>query len=156
VCVIWPNKWVNFLILHKFWKETRCFLWKVTQLEKIYTTAGRDGCDKFHVWSRWVIFFFGLFLVIPEVWSSDYKAKSSIFEIWVFWVIFMRYITLIGIDIHDIYVRLWFGTGSISWNVFIKVWFLLDPSPIIVFPCHKVTVSFTNRYWNKISKLKFG
>ena len=24
---------------------------KFTQLEKVYTTAGRDGCDKFQVWT---------------------------------------------------------------------------------------------------------
>ena len=28
----------------------RCFLEKFTQLEKIYTTAGRDGRNKFQVW----------------------------------------------------------------------------------------------------------
>ena len=35
VCVNSSNKWVNFIILRKFCKEMRCFLEKITQLEKI-------------------------------------------------------------------------------------------------------------------------
>ena len=49
LCVNFPNKWVNFIFVHKFCKETRCFLKKFTELEKFYTTAGRDGGDKFQV-----------------------------------------------------------------------------------------------------------
>ena len=33
MCVNLPNKWVNFIFLRKFCKETRCFLEKFTQLE---------------------------------------------------------------------------------------------------------------------------
>ena len=40
---------IEFHFLHKFCMETRCFLEKFTQLEKIYTTAGRNGRDKFQV-----------------------------------------------------------------------------------------------------------
>ena len=42
------------------------------------------------------------FLVISEVRSPDYKAKSAIFKIWVFWVISMYYITLCDIDMHNV------------------------------------------------------
>ena len=42
-----PNKWVIFIFLRKFCEETHCFLEKLTQLEKFYTIAGRDGLDKF-------------------------------------------------------------------------------------------------------------
>ena len=45
---------------------------------------------------------FGLLLMISEVGSPDYIAKSAIFNIWVFWVISMHYITLYVRDIHNI------------------------------------------------------
>ena len=46
MCVKLRNKWVNFIFLCKLCEETHCFLEKLTQLEKFYTTAGRDGRDK--------------------------------------------------------------------------------------------------------------
>ena len=49
MCVNLPNKLVIFIFLHKFCEEIHCFLEKFTQLEKFYTTAGRDGRDKFQV-----------------------------------------------------------------------------------------------------------
>ena len=51
MCVILPNKWVKFIFWHKFCKGMCCLLEKFTQLEKIYTTAGCDGRDKFQVCS---------------------------------------------------------------------------------------------------------
>ena len=58
---------------------------------------------------------FGLLLMISEVGSPDYIAKSAIFNIWVFWVISMHYITLfVIIDIHN--VRTFFTTLSPLWN----------------------------------------
>ena len=61
----------------------------------------------------------------------DYKAKSVIFKIWVFWVISMYFITMFVIEIHNIrclepffhsmttlkFGGFCFGTGSISWNL---------------------------------------
>ena len=49
MCVNLPNQYVNFIFLHKFGKETHCFLKKITQLEKIYMAAVRNGRDKFQV-----------------------------------------------------------------------------------------------------------
>ena len=46
--------------------------------------------------------FFWLFLVISEVGSPDYIAKSAIFKIWAFWVISMHFITLFVIEIDNI------------------------------------------------------
>ena len=45
---------------------------------------------------EWLVF--GLFLLISEVGSSDYIAKSAILKMWVFWVISMHYITLYVIE----------------------------------------------------------
>ena len=60
---------------------------------------------------------FGLFLVISEVGSQDYVAKSAILKIWVFWVMSMHYITLCVIYIHTTlkFGGFWDWTGSISW-----------------------------------------
>ena len=74
---------------------------------------------------------FFAYLVISEVGSPDYIAKSAIFKIWVFWVISMHYITLFVIDIHNIrwlypfyhsmttlkFGGFGFGTETISWNL---------------------------------------
>ena len=49
--------------------------------------------------------FFWAILVISEVGSPDYIAKSAFFKIWVFWVISMHYITLFVIDLDNI--RCW-------------------------------------------------
>ena len=41
-------KWVNLILICKFCKGTRCF-----EEKYFYTTAGRNGCDKFQVQYCW-------------------------------------------------------------------------------------------------------
>ena len=48
-CVNSPNKWVNFIFIHKFCKKTHCFLENLHNWKYFYPTAGRDGRDKFQV-----------------------------------------------------------------------------------------------------------
>ena len=76
MCVILPNKWVNFIFLHKFCKETRCFLEKFTQQE-IFLHNHRS-------WWSWQISSLGY----PWHSSSDQLYVSSemtfmfYFELW--------------------------------------------------------------------------
>ena len=59
------------------WGFTRYHLMYTTPIQKIEEIA-------------MMLLFFGLFLVISEVGSPDYTAKSAMFKIWVFWVISMH------------------------------------------------------------------
>ena len=56
------------------------------------------------------------FSVIFEVRSPAYITKSAIFKIWVFWVIFMHYITLFVIDKDNMF-RTFFTTLWPLWNL---------------------------------------
>ena len=50
MCVISPNKWVSFIILHNFARKLVVFWKKLLSGKNFYTSAGRDGRDKFQVW----------------------------------------------------------------------------------------------------------
>ena len=49
-CVNLLDKWVNFIFIRKFCKKLRCFRKNLHSWKYFYTTAGRDGRDKFQVW----------------------------------------------------------------------------------------------------------
>ena len=77
--------WVTWLwkaLKAKPWHQVNFLTWGVTRYDIIYTIPIKKIAIEWSV--------FGLFLVISEVKSPDYIAKSAIFKICVFWVISMH------------------------------------------------------------------
>ena len=78
VSVILP--WVIFILLHKFCKETRCFLGNFAQLENFYTTANRAGRDKFQVCAGNILKASGPLSMPLSFSRMFYKYKTFMFK----------------------------------------------------------------------------